>query len=86
MVQTSNNPFEYLANRLDLIDSRLADIIELKPQPKIVDDKFLSNEFEVTRQTLARWRKQGRIPFIQVGSIIRYDLNKVIEALESKKG
>lgn len=57
----------------------------LKPDPRIVDGETLEEKFGITRQTLGRWRKGGRIPYIQVGQVIRYDLDKVIEALENKK-
>ena len=56
------------------------------PVPQIVDGEAIEQKFSITRQTLARWRKQKRIPFIQQGGVIRYDLNKVIEALEKTKG
>lgn len=53
---------------------------------RIVDGETLEKELSITRQTLQRWRKTNRIPFIQVGAVIRYDFQKVIEALEKKKG
>lgn len=56
------------------------------PKPEILDGDELTEKLGITRQTLLRWRKQNRIPYVQAGSIIRYDLNKVIEALENKKG
>lgn len=57
----------------------------IKPDPRIVDGDTLEGKLGITRQTLGRWRKNGRIPYIQVGQVIRYDLDKVIEALENKK-
>lgn len=50
----------------------------------IVDGKELEEKLGVTRQTLANWRAKKIIPFIRHGSVIRYDLNKVMEALERK--
>ena len=82
MVQTFNNPFEQIANELNSIKSHLADLTEPTLQAEIISDKTLCERLEVTRQTLGRWRKQNRIPFIQIGSVIRYDFNKVIIALE----
>lgn len=55
------------------------------PKPEIVDGLTLEKKLGITRQTLGRWRAANRIPFIQQGGVIRYDLNKVIEALERKK-
>lgn len=56
------------------------------PSPRIVDGDTLEKELDITRQTLGRWRRQKRIPFIQEGGVIRYDFNKVLAALENKKG
>jgi hypothetical protein len=56
------------------------------PTPQIVDGDAIEQKFNITRQTLARWRKQKRIPFIQEGGVIRYDWLKVIAALELKQG
>ena len=52
-------------------------------QPKtILDTDQLMEKLGVTRPTISRWRKEKKIPFIQAGSVIRYDLDKVLEALE----
>lgn len=53
--------------------------------PQIIDGDFLEENLKIHRQTLNNWRKQGRIPFIQIGNVIRYDFNKVIQALEEGK-
>ncbi|MCS5491764.1 helix-turn-helix domain-containing protein [Algoriphagus limi] len=85
------NPFEILDERLANIEGLL---IELKhpetsktetPTKTILDTDELGAKLGVTRPTISRWRKENRIPFIQVGSVIRYDLEKVLEALENKK-
>lgn len=54
--------------------------------PQIVDGTYLIEKLGITRQTLTNWRNKNKIPFIKQGGIIRYDFNKVIEFLESKKG
>lgn len=51
----------------------------------ILGTEQLMEKLGVTRPTLSRWRKEGRIPFIQIGSVVRYDLDKVLESLENKK-
>jgi hypothetical protein len=56
------------------------------PAPQIVDGDTLQQKLNITRQTLARWRKQKRISFIQEGGVIRYDYLKIIAALELKQG
>ncbi|WP_262245963.1 helix-turn-helix domain-containing protein [Parapedobacter soli] len=60
--------------------------VEEQTTPEIIDGDELIKKLGITRQTLLRWRKQNRIPYVQAGSVIRYDLNKVIKALENKKG
>ena len=39
----------------------------------------------ISKPTLIRYRKKGRIPFIEMGGVLRYDKNKVAKALESGK-
>jgi hypothetical protein len=53
--------------------------------PEIITGEDLSKKLGVTIQTLIRWRQKGKIPFLQIGNSIRYDFNKVIEALEVNK-
>ena len=57
-------------------------------EPEIITGDKLCQRLDITIQTLIRWRQKGKIPFMQIGSAIRYDLNKVIEAIEvgKKKG
>ncbi|WP_353890996.1 helix-turn-helix domain-containing protein [Algoriphagus sediminis] len=55
-----------------------------KPKLILTTDQLML-KLGVTRPTLSKWRKEGRIPFIQEGSVVRYDLEKVLEALENKK-
>lgn len=55
-------------------------------QKTIVDTEQLMERLNVTRPTVQRWRDTGRIPFIQVGNVVRYDLDAVLEALSKKKG
>lgn len=55
---------------------------EVKPQPIIITGEELCIKLGVTIQTLIRWRQKGKVPFMQMGASIRYDLNTVITALE----
>lgn len=57
----------------------------LSNQNTILDTDQLMAKLGVTRPTLSKWRKEKRIPFIQVGSVVRYDLEKVLEALGTNK-
>ncbi len=55
------------------------------PKPDIMTGEQLCTKLDVTIQTLIRWRHKGKIPYMQIGSAIRYDLNKVLEAIEVSK-
>jgi len=58
-------------------------------QPKleynIITEKELSERLNITKVTLHKYRKQGKIPFSQVGRTIRYDYKEVMETLKFKK-
>jgi|TARA_B100000768_G_scaffold72842_1_gene69841 excisionase family DNA binding protein len=58
-------------------------------QPKleynIITEKELSERLNITKVTLHKYRKQGKIPFSQVGRTIRYDYKEVMEALKHKQ-
>jgi hypothetical protein len=56
------------------------------PAPQIMDGDAIEQKLNITRQTLARWRKQKKIPYLQESAVIRYDWLKVIAALEMKQG
>ena len=49
---------------------------------KPVNQKELCAFLGLSEPTVIRWRKKGVIPSMKIGSAIRYDVNKVIEALE----
>jgi len=55
------------------------------PKPEIMTGEELCKKLDVTIQTLIRWRHKGKIPYLQIGSSIRYDFNKVLEAIEVSK-
>lgn len=88
MIQIITNEAEIKGIIKEAFEWALDNMPQKKPSPEvlIVDEERLCENLGVTRQTLARWRKQGRIPFIQAGGMIRYDFHKVIGALEKKKG
>ncbi len=60
-----------------------------KKSSKPITQKALCAYLDVTEPTIIRWRKKGKIPFMQIGSAIRYDIDLVTAALEvdnKKKG
>ncbi len=49
-----------------------------------ITTKELCEFLGITEPTVIRWRKKGKIPFMQIGSSIRFDLTAVLAALEVK--
>ena len=74
------------------VSSQLEDMRELllKKDPTLaftrpVDTKELCAFLGVTEPTIVRYRKKGVIPFMAIGSAYRYEIPKVVAALENKK-
>lgn len=85
-----SNPFEILERKLINIECMLMEgkntNCDLKtPELEIITGEELCKKLDVTIQTLIRWRHKGKIPYLQLGSSIRYDFNKVLDALEVTK-
>lgn len=58
-----------------------------KIQPtEIINRDELCKRLKITEPTAIRWEKKGVIPCFRIGSSIKYNWPKVIEALENKKG
>lgn len=55
-------------------------------QSEIIDTKTLLTRLDLSEPTVIRYRQKGVIPFLQVGNVVRYDYQKVLEALEKRKG
>ena len=53
-------------------------------EPNYITEKELSDRLKISKVTLHKYRKEGRIPFSKVGRTIRYDYLKVIDALKYK--
>ena len=51
----------------------------------IITEKELSKRLNITKVTLHKYRKEGKIPFSQVGRTIRYDYKEVMDTLKYKK-
>ncbi|MEQ7798180.1 helix-turn-helix domain-containing protein [Pedobacter sp. ASV1-7] len=54
-----------------------------KNEPPITT-KQLCEFLGITEPTVIRWRKKGKIPFMQIGSSIRFDVAAVLASLEVK--
>jgi excisionase family DNA binding protein len=50
-----------------------------------ITTKQLCEFLGITEPTVIRWRKKGKIPFLQIGSSIRFKLSSVIASLEVGK-
>lgn len=49
-----------------------------------ITTKELCKHLRITEPTVIRWRKKGKIPYITIGSAIRFNLIAVMAALENK--
>lgn len=71
-----------------MIREELAANIQIpEPQKEVIkpiSQKELCTFLGLTEPTVIRWRQKGKLPFMQIGSAIRYDLSSVLLALESK--
>jgi excisionase family DNA binding protein len=50
-----------------------------------ITTKQLCEFLSITEPTVIRWRKKGKIPFMQIGSALRYDKEAVIKAISEKR-
>ena len=87
-----SNPFEMIDVRLSTIESLLISLKHGLPIPPHVDNeqpvtvKEICSFLGVTEPTVIRWRKKGKIPFMQVGSRVLFQKSAVLEALQNKNG
>ena len=72
-----------------LIRDELTNLPTNKETSKITQQplttKQLCEFLGITEPTVIRWRKKGKIPFMQIGSALRYDKEAVIKAISEKK-
>lgn len=47
--------------------------------------KEVSEKLKVSPATIRRWVKDNKIPFIKIGRVLRFDIEKVIANSEEKK-
>jgi len=80
------NPFDIIIEKLNGLESKFA---ESHPAPdaiitEIINRDELCKRLTLTEPTVIRWEKKGKIPCFRIGSNVRYNWPKVIEALEGK--
>ena len=51
---------------------------------KIITEKELSERIGISKVTLHKYRKEGKIPFSKIGRTIRYDYDEVLGVLKHK--
>ena len=81
------NPFDVIIERLDGLESKLSETttgVVIQPT-EIIDRDELCKRLAITEPTAIRWGKKNLIPCFRIGSSVRYNWPKVIEALEGKK-
>ncbi|MGY3052391.1 excisionase family DNA binding protein [Pedobacter sp. UYEF25] len=50
-----------------------------------ITTKELCQFLSITEPTVIRWRKKGKIPYMQIGSALRYDKEAVLQAISEKR-
>jgi len=53
--------------------------------PRFTDSKGIQELFDISEPTLIRAKKRGEIPYVVINGTHRYDVDKVIQALEEKQ-
>jgi transcriptional regulator with XRE-family HTH domain len=87
MLQIITTDAEFKSLMLEAVEFAVKNIPQREPtqEAQIITGEDLSKKLGITIQTLIRWRQKGKIPFLQIGNSIRYDLHKVLDSLEAKK-
>ncbi len=87
MLQIITTESEFKSLMLEAVEWAVKNSPQKEPQKEaqIITGEDLAKKLGVTIQTLIRWRHKGKIPFLQIGNSIRYDLHKVLASLENKK-
>ena len=81
------NPFDAILEKLDGLESKIAvnTNTSTTPAAEIIGREELCKRLNITEPTVIRWEKKGVLPCFRIGSNVRYNWPKVIEALEGKK-
>ena len=60
--------------------------IQTEKQIEIINSREIRTRLDISEPTLIRWRQKGKIPYLAIGSVIRYNWFDAVEALTVKKG
>ena len=78
------NPFDSIAIQLQDIKERL-DYISTIPPPKgveVITQDELCKRLGLSKPTVIRWGKKGKIPSLKIGKSVRYNWYSVVQAIE----
>lgn len=80
------NPFDIIIEKLNGLESKFAESnpLPISSAAEIINRDVLCKRLALTEPTVIRWEKKGKIPCFRIGSNVRYNWPKVIEALEAK--
>lgn len=83
-----SNPFDPILETLTEISQKLTLLEFVKNSPlreiELIDTKELMKRCDISEPTVIRLRKKGKIPYVQIGHVVRFDWYKVVEALEKR--
>lgn len=75
-----------LSSIIDIaVDRAVAKEREKHNEITLIDGDQMCLKFGITKPTLQKWRDRKEIPYIQMGDVIRYDFNKIVEIKETKR-
>tara|TARA_B100001094_G_C17596802_1_gene514624 strand:+ start:118 stop:369 length:252 start_codon:yes stop_codon:yes gene_type:complete len=57
---------------------------QLDLEYNLITENELSERIDISKVTLHKFRKQGKIPYSKVGRTIRYNYKEVVESLKHK--
>ena len=73
----------------EFVKAEIQAAMEATPPPaaneKPLSQKELCSFLGITEQTIIRLKKKGKVPFMNIGSAVRYNVNDVLKAIEKKR-
>jgi excisionase family DNA binding protein len=52
---------------------------------ELITEKELSKRLNLSKVTLHKYRKEGMIPYINIGRTIRYNFSEVVKSMNNRK-
>ena len=82
----SQKQYQALLSRLDEINSDVT-LIKFKTgqETAFIDNYNLSKLLQVSNRTLQRWRKNGRLPYLQLGKKVYYRADVILDSFKARK-